>query len=236
MLRTRHSLPPAPKSRFQAGATPSALSRSPKANALKKNRRRLYLAVLRTRHSLPPALLRAVLGLRPRNGSRVAGMQASTRVCLHTRNTLALALTNAPCPTRTGRLAAPQPLRGSGYRPALYLRGFCLGLLAECSALNIPNFPMARQIRCRRAGVSGTSPALLHRLLALTDAPCFFITSAAACSRPSGSAPTWRRPAGPSLPPSSAPVGPPSPLSGAPPRYAGERLCPFLSAGAVSVS
>ena len=96
MLRTRHYLPPAPKSRFLAGATPTAFSRSIKAMALSKNRRRLYLAVLCTRHSLPPATLRAVLGLCPRKCSRVSGMQATTRGRLHTRNTLALALTDAP--------------------------------------------------------------------------------------------------------------------------------------------
>ena len=40
-----------------------------------------------TRRSLP---LRAVLGLRPRKCSRVAGLQASARSCLQTHNTFAL--------------------------------------------------------------------------------------------------------------------------------------------------
>lgn len=40
--------------------------------------------------------LRAVLGLRPRKGSRVAGLQAVTRSCLQTHNTFAAALTDAP--------------------------------------------------------------------------------------------------------------------------------------------
>ena len=137
-----------------------------------------------------------VLGLRPRRCSRV-----------QTLNPLALALTDAPCPAARSP-AAPTWL---GLSACALLSGLLLRAARRMPAVAVPNFPMARQFRWPRAGVSGTSPALAHRRLALTVAPCFFVTLAAACSRPTGSAPTLRRPLGPPVPSEFRACGAPVP-------------------------
>ena len=95
-------------------------------------------------------------------------------------------------------------------------------------AVAVPNFPMARQFRWPRAGVSGTSPALTHRRLALTDAPCFFVTLAAACSRPTGSAPTLRRPLGAPVPSEFRACGAPVPTIRRSPPLRGRAVMTFF--------
>ena len=133
------------------------------------------------------------------------------------------------------RLAATQPFRGSGYRPALYLQGFCFWLLPECPRWQFP----ISQWRVTLAGLARGLPEPPPHSptdgwrLPLPRASLLLLRWPS--SRATRSAPTVRRPLGPPSPASSAPVGPPSPLSGAPPCYAGERLCPFFSAGALSV-
>ena len=122
------------------------------------------------------------------------------------------------------RLAAPQPLHGSAYRPALYFRGFCLGLLTECPRWQFP----ISQWPVNFAGLARGFP----------EPPPHSPTDGWRLPLPRASLLPWRwrvlalrarhRPCGvrwgPPSPASSAPVGPPSPLSGAPPRCAGERL------------
>ena len=121
------------------------------------------------------------------------------------------------------------------YAPALYLRGFCFGLLPECPRWQFP----ISQWRVTLAGLARGYPEPPPHSptdgwrLPLPRASLLLLRWPS--SRATRSAPTLRRPLGPPSPASSAPVGPPSPLSGAPPCFAGERLCPFFSAGALSV-
>ena len=121
------------------------------------------------------------------------------------------------------RLAAPQPLHGSAYRPVLYFRGFCFRLLPECPRWQFP----ISQWRVTLAGLARGLP----------EPPPHSPTDGWRLPMPRASLLPWRRRVlalrarrrpcgvrwGPPSPASSAPVGPPSPLSGAPPCYAGER-------------
>ena len=121
------------------------------------------------------------------------------------------------------RLAAPQPLHGSAYRPVLYFRGFCFRLLPECPRWQFP----ISQWPVNFAGLARGYP----------EPPPHSPTDCMRLPMPRASLLPWRRRVlalrarrrpcgvrwGPPSPASSAPMGPPSPLSGAPPRYAGER-------------
>ena len=82
-------------------------------------------------------LLRAVLGLRPRRCSRVASLQASARSCLQTHNTLALALTDAPCPAASSP-AAPTWL---GLSACALLPGLLLRAASRMPAVAVPYKP-----------------------------------------------------------------------------------------------
>ena len=168
--------------------------------------------------------LRAVLGLRPRRCSRVQCPKPLAGSGVRALNPLALALTDAPCPAARSP-AAPTWL---GLSACALLSGLLLRAARRMPAVAVPNFPMARQFRWPRAGVSGTSPALTHRRLALTDAPCFFVTLAAACSRPTGSAPTLRRPLGAPVPSEFRACGAPVPTLRRSPPLRGRAVMTFF--------
>ena len=121
------------------------------------------------------------------------------------------------------RLAASQPLRGSGYRPALYLRGFCFRLLPECPRWQFPISQWRVTLARLARGLPEPPPHSPTDGWRLPMPRASLLLLRRPSSRATRSAPTLRCPLGPPSPASSAPVGPPSPLSGAPPRYAGER-------------
>lgn len=120
--------------------------------------------------------LRAVLGLRPRRCSRVGCPKPLAGSGVRASDPFALALTDAPCPAARSHAALPW----LGLSPCALPTGLLLLAAPRMPAVAVPNFPMARNTRWARAGVSGTSPALTHRWLALTAAPCFFVTLAVA--------------------------------------------------------
>ena len=124
----------------------------------------------------PNLHLRAVLGLRPRRCSRVGCPKPLAGSGVRASDPFALALTDAPCPAARSHAALPW----LGLSPCALPTGLLLLAAPRMPAVAVPNFPMARNTRWARAGVSGTSPALTHRWLALTAAPCFFVTLAVA--------------------------------------------------------
>ena len=172
----------------------------------------------------PNLHLRAVLGLRPRRCSRVGCPKPLAGSGVRASDPFALALTDAPCPAARSHAALPW----LGLPPCALPTGLLLLAAPRMLAVAVPNFPMARNTRWARAGVSGTSPALAQRRLALTDAPCFFVTLAAACSRPTGSAPTLRRPLGAPVPSEFRACGAPVPTLRRSPPLRGRAVMSFF--------
>ena len=68
------------------------------------------------------------------------------------------------------RLAAPQSLHGSAYRPALYFRDFCLGLLAECPRWQFP-INHHHKITWRQTTFRGTTTGLHSRFITSETSP-----------------------------------------------------------------